>query len=430
MAEAVTSRVSVLPTVGSKFQTGLSAAVGGEDRWCLSSGSVLDQVGHVAGQLDARMVPVEQFLLFSRVHPVMLAWLRPTFTLTSQFFLSDIGEDVEVPLSVINDQPVRRTKVYFGDEKIGPQMTEGTPGVGPTGDRWDGQCILDVWYRLYKWMDTQLWDPGTSLGMNNGPEMVKLGTVERLIHDPADKLLVEGNPNSGRPGDTTGLVGRNGQYEVDVYWLDGHPNQRGGSVITVVGATVMQYGGYIKGIPTEDWGLSNRPAVWNDVPEFSPVLVVCSNDTDITWIVLWVGQLCKLPTDRFVMSSGSFLKSVSTSTLDKLYDLPETIQDVMGLQAVRPSAAVCKVMTVPDSNCVRIVTPDEHVPTGFHEILIYDKNCSHFWKRLILSRYVAVIDAGRRRLLPVCPENLKGKRARQPTRRHPEQRLNEQWFPR
>ena len=72
------------------------------------------------------------------------------------------------------------------------------------------------------------------------------------------------------------------------------------------------------------------------------------------------------------MSSGSFLKSVSESHLDKLYDLPESIQDVMGLQALRPSAAVCKVMTIPDSNCVRIVTPDEHVPTGFHEILIHD----------------------------------------------------------
>ena len=106
MAEAVTSRVSVLPTVGSKFQTGLSAAVGREDRWCLSSGCVLDQVGHVAGRLDARMVPVEQFLLFSKVHPVMLAWLRPMFALTSQFFLSDIEEDVEVPPSVLNGQPV------------------------------------------------------------------------------------------------------------------------------------------------------------------------------------------------------------------------------------------------------------------------------------------------------------------------------------
>ena len=86
VAEAVTSRVSVLPTVGSKFQTGLSAAVGGEDRWCLSSGSLSDQVGHVAGRLDACMVPVEQFLLFSKVHPVMLAWLRLMFALTSQFF--------------------------------------------------------------------------------------------------------------------------------------------------------------------------------------------------------------------------------------------------------------------------------------------------------------------------------------------------------
>ena len=133
-----------LPTVGSKFQTGLSAAVGGEDRWCLSSGSVSDKVGHVAGRLDARMVPVEQFLLSSKVHPVMLAWLRLMFALTSQFFLSDIEEDVEVPLSVLNGQPVRRTEVCFDDENIGPQMTEGKHAVGPTGYRWDGQCILNV----------------------------------------------------------------------------------------------------------------------------------------------------------------------------------------------------------------------------------------------------------------------------------------------
>ena len=272
----------------------------------------------------------------------------------------------------------------FGDENIGPPMTEGTHGVGPTGDRWDGKCILDVWYRLYKWMDTQLWDPGASLGMNNEPETVKFGTVERLIHEPADKLLIEGNPNCGRPGDTTGWVGRNRQYEVDVYWLDSHPNRRGGSVMIVVGATMMQCDGYIKGIPTEDWGLSNRSAVGNDVPELSPVHVVCANDTGITWIVLWIGQLLKWPTDWSVMSSGSFLKSVSTSTLDKLYDLPESIQDVMGLQAVRPSAAVCKVMTVPDCNCVRIVTPDEHVPTGFHEILIYDMGQEE-WPKVPIS---------------------------------------------
>ena len=58
-------------------------------------------------------------------------------------------------------------------------------------------------------------------------------------------------------------------------------------VITVAEATVVQYCGYIKGIPTEDWGLSNRP-------EFPPILVVCSNDTDITWIVFRGGRLFKL----------------------------------------------------------------------------------------------------------------------------------------
>ena len=70
--------------------------------------------------------------------------------------------------------------------------------------------------------------------------------------------------------------------------------------------------------------------------------------------------------------SESVLTHVSDSHLEKLYDLPEDIQDVMGLQALRPSAAVCKVMTIPNSKCVRIVTLDEHMNTGFHEILVHD----------------------------------------------------------
>ena len=56
----------------------------------------------------------------------------------------------------------------------------------------------------------------------------------------------------------------------------------------------------------------------------------------------------------------------------------------MGLQALRPSAAVCKVMTVPNSNCVRIVTPDEHVDTGFHDILVYDMGQEE-WPQVPLS---------------------------------------------
>ena len=82
--------------------------------------------------------------------------------------------------------------------------------------------------------------------------------------------------------------------------------------------------------------------------------------------------------------SESFLKHVSDTHLDKLHDLSENIQDVMGLQALRPSAAVCKVMTVPNSNCVMIVTPDEHVSTWFHEILVYDMGQEE-WPQVPLS---------------------------------------------
>ena len=83
-------------------------------------------------------------------------------------------------------------------------------------------------------------------------------------------------------------------------------------------------------------------------------------------------------------TSESFQRRVSDSHLDKLYDLPENIQDVMGLQALRPSAVVCKVMTIPNSNCVRIVTPDEHVSTRFHEILVYDMGQKE-WPQVPLS---------------------------------------------
>ena len=77
MAEAVTSRVSALWTVESDIQTGLSTAVGREDRCSLSSGDYLDKVGHVAGRSEARTVPVEHLLLFSAVYNVMPSWMRP-----------------------------------------------------------------------------------------------------------------------------------------------------------------------------------------------------------------------------------------------------------------------------------------------------------------------------------------------------------------
>ena len=69
---------------------------------------------------------------------------------------------------------------------------------------------------------------------------------------------------------------------------------------------------------------------------------------------------------------GTFLGLALDLVSDRLYDLVDDIPDVMGLRATRPSAAIVKVMSVPDSRCVRVVSPDDHVNIGFHEILIHD----------------------------------------------------------
>ena len=44
----------------------------------------------------------------------------------------------------------------------------------------------------------------------------------------------------------------------------------------------------------------------------------------------------------------------------------------MGLRAVRPDAAVAKVMSVRNRLCIRVVTPDDHVTCGYHDILLLD----------------------------------------------------------
>ena len=59
VVEAVTSRVSVLPVVGSDLLTGLSVAAGGTDQLLLGSGGILDKVDHGAGQSGVCIVPVE-----------------------------------------------------------------------------------------------------------------------------------------------------------------------------------------------------------------------------------------------------------------------------------------------------------------------------------------------------------------------------------
>ena len=58
---------------------------------------------------------------------------------------------------------------------------------------------------------------------------------------------------------------------------------------------------------------------------------------------------------------GTFLGLELDLQSDKLYDLGGAIPDVMGLRAIQPRAAIVKVMSVPDSHCVRVVAPDDHV---------------------------------------------------------------------
>ena len=69
---------------------------------------------------------------------------------------------------------------------------------------------------------------------------------------------------------------------------------------------------------------------------------------------------------------GTFMGLALDMRSNKLYDLVQDIPDVMGLRALRPSAAIVKVMSVTDSRCIRVVTPDDHVHIGFHEVLLHD----------------------------------------------------------
>ena len=325
VAEAVTSRVSALPTVGSDFQTGLSTAVGREDRYILSSGNILDKVGHVAGQLKVCTVPVEDLLLFSAVYFVMPSLLRSLTVQTSTFFLSDEREEVKRPLSIREDRPVKTRRLYIHEVDMHAQMTKEIHGVGPNGDRWDGIDMIVDWYMGCVWMKSQ---PGNRARFLRG-------------YTCSEKFGLESGP-----------AVRTGPSVLDLDWLNGHPNRSGCLIDN------------IRSAPIRDGSLSHQPALWQYTSVFSCIfnsLVV-----------------------RLEMSSASFLKTVSESNYDKLYDLPAGIQDVMGLQALHPSAAVCKVMSIPDSNCVRVITPDEHVPTGFHEILIDDMGLKE-WPKVPLS---------------------------------------------
>ena len=325
VAEAVTTRVSALPTVGSDFQTGLSTAVGREDRCILSLGSILDKVDHVAGQLRVRTVLVEDLLFFSAVYFVIPHVLRSLTVRTSTFFLSDDRGELPLPFRGREDRPVRIRSLYAQEMDMRAQMTKKIHGVGPNGDRWDGIDVSNEWYMGRGWVKPQ----------------------------PGDRARVwPGHTFPDISGLESGPAVRTGPFGSDEDWRNGHPNRVNWLLVTIKGALIP------------DGPFGHSPALWQ-----------------YTWVCYYIFSFLAALLE---MSSPSFLKSISESAYDRLYDLPTGIPDVMGLQAVRPSAAVCKVMSIPDSNCVRVITPDEHVPTGFHEILVEDMGVRE-WPKVSLS---------------------------------------------
>ena len=238
VAEAVTPRVSALPTVGSEFQTGLSTSVGREDRYSLGLGNILDKVGHVAGQLKVRTVPVEDLLLFSAVYFVMPSLLRSLTVQTSTFFLSDEREEVSMPLSMREDRPVKTRRLYVQEVDMRAQMTKEIHGVGPNGDRWDGIDVIDEWYMGCVWMKSQ---PGNRA------------------------RLVRGNTCSEKFGLESGPAVRTGPSVLDLDWRNGHPNRSDCPPDTIRSARIRD--GSLSHQPSDDYKTRHhsnlRPALHN-----------------------------------------------------------------------------------------------------------------------------------------------------------------------
>ena len=267
VVEAVTSRVSVLPVVGSDLLTGSS----------------LDKVGHGAGRSGVRMVLVERLPELREVRDIMFSWMRPVAVLTSQFFLSDEEGELEIPLRINDGRASLQQEVDFNDGYIGPLKIEQAQGVGPAENRWDDHRILDIICWLCRWLNIP------KLGLTNGLFEVSgthqwkscTGTVPRSIQYPGGDLEVSGNPGLRSQEETTGSVDRKGQYE-DADWLNKNPNRASGTVFARTDATVAQYCSYITGILTKDWAVGNRPAVKVSTLGYPSILVRDTENQDTT----------------------------------------------------------------------------------------------------------------------------------------------------
>ena len=294
--------------------------------------------------------------------------------------MSDEEGELEMPLRINGGRASLQQEVDFNYCYNCPQKIKQAERVGPAVNRWDWHRIIDIICWFCKWLNIP------KLGPRNGlceiDEKYKwkscTGTVQLLIQSPGGDSKVSGSLCLRTQEETTGSVDRKGQYD-DANWFKDNPNRTGGTVVARTDATVAQYCSYIKGILTTDWAVSNRPAMKVSVFGYPTRLVKNTDNRDTTWIKFTCVWFHNCQAGRIVMSSSklmpvvtrprmteevpsqppeTFLKNVSDSHLDKLYDLPE--------------------------ECVRIVTPDEHVSTGFHAILVHDMKQEE-WPQVTLS---------------------------------------------
>ena len=86
----------------------------------------------------------------------------------------------------------------------------------------------------------------------------------------------------------------------------------------------------------------------------------------------WRPTIGLIENNRVMCMPGTFLVPALDIRSESLYELAPEIQNVMGLRALKPDAAVVKVMSVRNNRCIRVVTPEDYVTCGYHEILLHD----------------------------------------------------------
>ena len=291
-------------------------------------------------------------------------------------WMSDEKGEMDVPLQINGGRASLQQEVDFNYCYSCSQKIRQAEKVGPAVNRWDWHHIIDVISWFCRWLNIP------KLASRNGlcelDEKYKLKlctmTVQSCIQSPGGDSEVSSSLRLRTQEETSYSDDRQkGRYD-DADWFKDNPNRAGGTVVVRTEATVAKYCSYIKGILANDWTVSNRPAVKASVFRYPDRLVrnICDKDTtwirltcvwfhncQVGWIVMssskMIPEATRLRTAETVPSQPpeTFLKHVSESHFDKLYDLTENIQDVMGSQALPPSTAVCKVMTILNSKCVR-----------------------------------------------------------------------------